>query len=85
MQPAQIELEDWAWAVLREVSTQKGVGISDLIQLAVQEKYRMTDPARIEAFREWRAPWRDRDDIGDAETFVRALRDDTRLARLYSE
>lgn len=40
---------------------------------------------RVEAFRAWKAPWGDRDDIGDSVEYVSRLRDDGRLGRLYAE
>jgi hypothetical protein len=44
-----------------------------------------TAAERVRAFRAWKAPWRDRDDIGPALEYVQQLREDTRLDRLYSE
>jgi hypothetical protein len=37
---------------------------------------------RAEAFRAWKAPWRERQDIGDSSEYVRDLREDDRLNRL---
>jgi hypothetical protein len=59
--------------------------VSDLIRSAIEEKYLRTARQRVDAFRVWQAPWRDREDITDAAEYVRELRQDGRLDRLYPE
>jgi len=81
----QVQLEEWAWDALRAAAAQRGVAVSDLIREAVEEKYLKGARCRVEAFRAWQAPWRDRDDIGDSAEYVRRLRQDNRLERIYSE
>lgn len=91
MRSEQVQLDDWAWIVLQAVASERGVGISDLISSAVEEKYlqnaseKRTAQERIEAFRSWRAPWSERDDIGDSTEYVRRLGQDDKIERLYSE
>ena len=82
---AQVPLEDWAWAALQSVASEKGIPVSELIRSAVEEKYLQGPRSRVEAFRAWKAPWRDRGDIRDAAEYVRELREDGRIDRLYSE
>ncbi len=85
MTTAQVALEDWAWAALQAVAAKKGIPVSEWIRSAVEEKYLRVPGARLGAFRAWQAPWRDREDIGDSSEYVRQLREDGRLDRLYSE
>ena len=85
MKVAEIELEDWAWTALQSAANRKGVSVSDLIRGAIEEKYLRTAAERVRAFRQWKAPWRDRDDIGETAAYVRQLREDDRLERLYPE
>jgi hypothetical protein len=85
MRTEQVQLEDWVWAALHSAAARRGVEISDLIRSAIEEKYLQTARERVEAFRAWQAPWRDRADIGDSTEYVRQLREDDRLDRLYQE
>jgi hypothetical protein len=81
----EIQLEDWAWEALDSEAERNGVGVSVLIREAVAEKYLPSSTQRVEAFRQWKGPWADRDDIGDAVEYVRKLREDDRIKRLYTE
>jgi 3',5'-cyclic AMP phosphodiesterase CpdA len=82
---AEVQLEDWAWAALQGVASSEGVAVSDLIRTAVEEKYLRTAGERVEAFKNWQAPWHDREDIGDPAEYIEQLRRDGRIDRLYPE
>jgi hypothetical protein len=70
-------------------SALSGAGIagqeSDLTRAAVEEKHLRTTNERVEAFRKWNAPWRDREDIGHSTEYINELREDDRIERLRSE
>jgi hypothetical protein len=85
MKRAQVNLEDATWSALEQLARAQGVTVADLIRAAVEEKYIQSARERVEAFRAWKAPWRDRDDIGDSSEYIRQLREDDRLDRIYSE
>ncbi len=85
MRTAHIHLEDWAWTALEAAANKDGVGVADLILSAIQEKYLQAADQRVEAFRTWQPPWRDREDIGDSVAYVSQLRQDSRLDRFYPE
>jgi hypothetical protein len=85
MKRAQVNLEDATWSALEQVARAQGVTLADLIRAAVEEKYMQSARERVDAFRAWQAPWRDRDDIGDSSEYIRQLREDDRLDRIYSE
>jgi hypothetical protein len=61
------------------------MSVADLIRVAVEEKYIQTARERVEAFRAWKAPWHDRDDIGDSSACIQQIRKDDRLERIYPE
>jgi hypothetical protein len=85
MSTREIQLEDWAWETLDSEAARNGIGISDLIGAAVAEKYLRSPAQRVEAFRNWKGPWRERHDIGDAAEYVRRLREDDRIERVHAE
>ena len=60
----------------------EGATISELVRVAVRERYLGNQEARRAAMMNLVGLWKDREDLGDTETFIRNLRDDDRLERL---
>lgn len=85
MRTAEIEFEEKTWAALQSVAAVQGVGVPELIRTVVEEKYSASAEARVAAFRAWQGPWKTRNDMGDSDQYVRQLRTDDRLDRLYTE
>ena len=81
---AELHLDDWAWKNLQAAARRQGVAVPQLIRAAVEEKYlHAAAERRIDAFRKWVAPWRDRDDFAATGTYIRGLRRGHRLKQLY--
>jgi hypothetical protein len=79
----QLYLEDDLWKVLRVKAQQDGTTISDLVRTAVREKYLSSASERREAMLGIVGLWKDRTDLPDTQTYVRRLRKDSRLKRLF--
>jgi hypothetical protein len=84
MKEAQVSLEDTTWSVLQAIASREGREVSDLIRVAVEEKYLSDAKERVEAFRAWKSPWQDRDDLGDSSEYIERLRQDDRMERIYA-
>ncbi len=85
MRTAEIHFEEGTWATLQSLAVEQGVGVPELIRAAVEEKYLSGMADRVAAFRTGQGPWKDREDTGDSSEYVRQLRTDNRLDRLYVE
>ena len=82
MKRTQLYLEDDLWTALHVRSRQSGLSISELVRQAVRGRYMNPGVRRREAMRALVGLWKDRPDAGDAETYVRRLRQGRRLERL---
>ena len=84
MRRTQISLTSEQWHDLHLIGEQEGVSVAELIRRAVDKTYRSkTDKQSFRAALEGIAGlWKDREDIGDIEEYVRAGRKDTRAKRL---
>jgi hypothetical protein len=78
----QLYLEDDVWTALHVRSRQSGLSISELVRQAVRGRYMNPGARRREAMRALAGLWNDRPDAGDAEAYVRRLRQGRRLERL---
>jgi hypothetical protein len=78
----QLYLEDDVWTALHVRSRQSGLSISELVRQAVRGRYMNPGARRQEAMRALVGLWKDRPDVGDAEAYVRRLRQGRRLERL---
>lgn len=75
MRRTQIYLDEEVSAQLAKRAKEERTTVSDLIRKAVREKYRvMTIAEKMEAARQAWGIWKDRDDIGDSEDYIRKLR-----------
>src|SRR6185437_5918978 len=82
MRRTQLYLEDDAWKALHIRARQSGTSISELVRQAVREKFLSGRVNRKEAMEALVGIWKDRADLPDTETYIRQLRDDTRLKRI---
>ena len=82
MRRTQLYIEDDVWTALHVRSRQSGLSMSELVRQAVRGRYMNPGVRRREAMRALVGLWTDRPDAGDAETYVRRLRQGRRLERL---
>jgi hypothetical protein len=77
----QLYLEDELWAALHSKALLEGATVSELVRVAVRERYLGNLEERKQAMLGIIGLWKDRDDLEDTETMVRRLRGGTRLKR----
>jgi|CZKF01.1.fsa_nt_gi hypothetical protein len=82
MRRTQLYLEDDLWAALHAKALLEGATISELVRVAVRERYMGNLAERRDAMLGIVGLWKDRAGMEDSETWVRNLRDDDRLERL---
>jgi hypothetical protein len=85
MRRTQLYLEDDLWAALHAKALHEGATISELVRVAVRERYMGNLEERRAAMLGIVGLWRNRagmEDAESAESLVRNLRDDDRLERL---
>jgi Ribbon-helix-helix protein, copG family len=82
MRRTQLYLEDDLWAALHAKALLEKATISELVRVAVRERYMGNLAERRAAMLGIVGLWKDRPDVDDAESFIRTLRDDDRLERL---
>jgi len=75
-------MDDDVWKILQVRAKQANSTISELVRVAVREKYIENASNRKEALLAAIGLWKDRTDIPDGETYVRRLRKDDRLKRI---
>jgi len=81
----QLYLEDDLWAALHAKALLEKATVSELVRVAVRERYMGNMDERRAAMLGIVGLWKDRHSLEDAESFVRHLRDDDRLERLAAE
>lgn len=84
MRRTQLYLEDDLWAALHAKALLEGSTISELVRVAVRERYMGNLEERRAAMLGIIGLWKDRADLEDSETIIRNLRGGTRLKRLHS-
>jgi Arc/MetJ family transcription regulator len=77
----QLYLDDELWATLHAKARLEGATVSELVRVAVRERYMGNLAERRAAMLGIVGLWKDRDDLEDTETMVRRLRGGTRLRR----
>ncbi len=82
MRRTQLYLEDDLWTALHAKALLEKASISELVRVAVRERYMGNQEERRAAMMSIVGLWKDRDDLPDTETYVRNLRNDNRLERL---
>ena len=81
MRRTQLYLEDDLWAALHAKALLEGATVSELVRVAVRERYLGNLEERRQAMLGIVGLWKDRDDLEDTETMVRRFRSGTRLKR----
>ena len=84
MKRTQLYLNEDMWQVLHDKAASSGTTISELVRRAVQERY-MVKPGRREAMMAFAGIRSDRTDTEDTEAYIRKLRTDNRLERIYAD
>jgi len=69
------------WAALHSKALLEGATVSELVRVAVRERYMGNLEERRQAMLGIIGLWKDREDLEDTETMVRKLRSGTRLKR----
>ena len=83
MKRTQLYIEDDVFRVLRRISKEKTVSISELVRAAVKKVYALEKPEHADdVLREAAGIWKDRKDLRSTEQYVRGMRKDTRRERL---
>jgi len=77
----QLYLEDEVWAALHAKALLEGATVSELVRVAVRERYMGNLEERRAAMMGIVGLWKDREDLEDTESMVRKLRSGTRLKR----
>jgi Arc/MetJ family transcription regulator len=85
MRRTQLYLEDDLWAALHAKALLEKATVSELMRVAVRERYMGNLEERRAAMLGIVGLWKDRSGMEDAESFIRNLRDDDRLERLAAE
>jgi Arc/MetJ family transcription regulator len=81
MRRTQLYLDDDLWSTLHAKARLEGATVSELVRVAVRERYLGNLEERRQAMLGIIGLWKDRDDLEDTETMVRRLRGGTRLKR----
>jgi hypothetical protein len=86
MRRTQLYLEDEMWQALQLRARQSGSTMSELVRKAIRDTYLASSIDRKAAMTGIVGLWKDREDIGDPQEYVRKLRrsagKQTRLDRL---
>jgi len=81
----QLYLDDDLWKTLHAKALLEGATISELVRVAVRERYMGSISDRHDAMLGVVGLWKDRADLEDSSSFIRNLRDDDRPERLETE
>ena len=84
MKRTQLYLDEDIWKALHIQSRQRRTSISELVRMAVRDRYGASQTNRRQAMKAIVGMWRDREDLSDADAYVRQLRKGKRLKRLAS-
>ena len=85
MRRTQLYLEDDLWTALHAKALLEGATVSELVRVAVRERYMGSLAERRAAMQGIVGLWKDRAGMEDTETMIRNLRDDGRLERLEAD
>lgn len=81
MRRTQLYLDDELWKLVHTRARQSGVTVSALVRDTLRERYCDAHVSRKDAFEKVIGLWKDRNDLGETEDYVRELRRGTRLKR----
>ncbi|MGA3213504.1 MAG: CopG family transcriptional regulator [Terriglobales bacterium] len=83
MKRTQLYLDDDAWNALHARALLQETTVSELVRTAIREKYLGKLDQRRAAMEAFVGIWKHRSDIPDAVRYVRNLRQDNRLDRVW--
>jgi hypothetical protein len=84
MKRTQLYLDEDIWKALHIRSRQQRTSISELVRQAVRDRYGTSIANRSQAMAAFVGIWKDRDDLPATKTYIRRLRQGTRLKRIAS-
>jgi hypothetical protein len=82
MRRTQLYLDEELWTALHARALVEGATISELVRVAVRDRYLGNQEERRAAMLGIVGLWKDRSTAEDTESFIRNLRDDDRGERL---
>ena len=85
MRRTQLYLEDDLWAALHAKALLEGATVSELVRIAVRERYMGNIEDRRDAMLGIVGLWKDRNGKEDSGSSIRKLRDDDRQERLQAK
>lgn len=85
MKRTQLYLDDDLWDMLHIRARNEGSSVSELVRKAVRERYLGNLDERAKAMQAFIGIRKDRTDIGDSTEYIRNLRRDNRLERLWKK
>ena len=84
MKRSQVYLLNSQWQKLITLSKQQGESVAELIRTAIDKVYTKKNDVDFElALRKGFGIWKKRTDIGNTDNYVRMLRTDKRINRIY--
>ena len=84
MKRSQVYLLNSQWQKLITLSKQEGESVAELIRTAIDKVYTKKNDVDFEsALRKGFGIWKKRTDIGSTDNYVRMLRADKRINRIY--
>lgn len=81
----QLYLDDELWAALHARARREGATISELVRVAVKERYLGDQETRRDAMLGVVGLWKDRSGVEDTDSVIRTLRNGTRMERLRAK
>lgn len=85
MRRTQLYLEDDLWAALHAKARLDGSTISELVRVAVRDRYMGNQKQRRDAMLGAVGLWKNRAGMESTESLIRSMRDDRRQQRLASK
>jgi hypothetical protein len=79
----QLYMEEDVWKTLEMTAREQRCSISGLVRRAGREKYVSSPSRKSELLKAIVGIWRDRNDLGRGDAFVRKLRKGERLRRIH--
>jgi hypothetical protein len=79
----QLYLDEELWRALHTRARKEKTTVSNLVRKAARDSYLYTPEQRQADMMAAVGIWKDRVDLPETETYIRALRDGTRLATLH--
>jgi hypothetical protein len=85
MRRTQLLLDDDLWKILHVQADERGTSVSELARQALREKYSNPATRRSEAMEAVIGIWKDREDIGPTEGYIRQVRKGSRRRQMLGQ